>query len=241
MKTNDIYISSFPKSGTTYFSFLLAAARLRHSGMAMVPTLFNIDYLVIDTHKMTGVPAGSIWHDGIGDFYKTHSPYFQVPNFVYVLRNPIDTLRSYFHMRRQLGSTDTVMEYLNGPEGVGSWIHHVKSWLLDNRSASQSVFVTEYEALLADPRAELCTLGAQLGIEFSAATIEFAIGAASIERMRTIEDAFAARNPVFSQFNLEFVRKTQSRQVGEFTPELISAIEAHTRPVYELIKSRLRG
>ena len=37
MKSNDIHICAFPKSGITYFGFLLAAARLRHNGMALVP------------------------------------------------------------------------------------------------------------------------------------------------------------------------------------------------------------
>ena len=69
MRTNDILVSAFPKSGITYFGFLLTAARLHHNGMALRPTMYNIDFLLIDMHKMAGQQTGSIWHDGIGDLY----------------------------------------------------------------------------------------------------------------------------------------------------------------------------
>ena len=241
MKTNDIHVCAFPKSGITFFGFLLVAARLRHNGIALLPTMYNIDFLLIDTHKMAGVASGSIWRDGVGDLYKTHNPYFAVPNVVYLLREPVATLRSYFHFRRQLGARETVDEFLAGPEGIAAWVRHVKSWLLDNRNASQSVFVTEYERLRGDPARELRALGAQLGLEFSAATIEFALAAAGIERMRESEAAFVERNPVYAQFELEFVRRGEQRRVDEFTPELIASIRTHAQPYYETARSRVQA
>lgn len=239
MKSNDIHVCAFPKSGITYFGFLLAAARLRHNGIALLPTMYNIDFLLIDVHKMSNSAPGSIWRDGLGDLFKTHSPYLHVPNAVYLLREPVATLRSYFHFRRQLGSNDSAEDFLMGPEGIASWIQHVKSWLLDNRNASQSLFVTDYEILLADPRAELRAIGTQWGIEFSADAIEFAIEAASLQRMRKVEAAFAAYNPVYAQFNLDFVRKSGDRTVDDMTPELVSLIKAHAQPVYDQAKARL--
>jgi hypothetical protein len=239
MKSNDIHICAFPKSGITYFGFLLAAARLRHNGIALMPTMYNIDFLLIDVHKMANASPGSIWRDGVGDLFKTHSPYLDVPNAVYLLREPVATLRSYFHFRRQLGSTDSAQDFLTGPEGIGAWIQHVKSWLLDNRNASQSLFVTEYEILLADPRAELRALAAQWGLDFSDDTLNYAVEAASLDRMRKIETSFAAHNPVYAQFNLDFVRKTGDRNVGDITPDLVALIKTHAQPVYEQARGRL--
>jgi hypothetical protein len=239
MKSNDIHVCAFPKSGITYFGFLLAAARLRHNGIALMPTMYNIDFLLIDIHKMSSVEPGSIWRDGVGDLFKTHNPFFPVPNAVYLLRNPVDTLRSYFHFRRQLGSNDSAQAFLLGPEGIAAWIHHVKSWLLDNRTASQSLFVTEYETVLADPRGELRALAEQLGLEFSDETLDFAVQAAGIQRMRDVEASFAAHNPVYAQFNLSFVRKADRRDVDDITPELVKLIHTHAQPVYEQVKTRL--
>jgi sulfotransferase family protein len=239
MKTNDIHVCAFPKSGITYFGFLLVAARLKHNGIALTPTMYNIDFLLIDIHKMSNVAPASLWHDGLGDLFKTHGPFMAVPNAVYLLRNPLDTLRSYFHFRRQLGSTDSARDFLSGPEGITAWVNHVKSWLLDNRNASQSLFVTEYEDLQANPHAELRALAAQWGLEFAPDTLDFAVQAASLERMRTLEAAFVSRNPVYAQFNLDFVRKSDSRAVDDITPELVGLIKAHAQPVYEVAKSKI--
>jgi len=240
MKTNDIHVCAFPKSGITYFGFLLVAARLHHDGIDLVPTMYNIDFLLIDTHKMGTRPAGSLWRDGIGDLYKTHLPYLNVPNVIYVLREPVATLRSYFHFRRSLGSTDSAQQFLTGPEGIAGWIHHVKSWLLDNHNVSQSLFVTEYERLRGEPAAELRALGQQLGLTLSDEAIAAALAAASLTRMRESEAAFAARNPVYARFDLEFVRRGERRIVEQITPELSELIRAQTQPVYEAARSRLQ-
>jgi len=239
MRTNDILVAAFPKSGITYFGFLLTAARLHHNGMSLRPTMYNIDFLLIDTHKMTGQTPASIWRDGIGDLYKTHDRFVKVPNVVYVLRDPVDTLRSYFHFRRQLGTRESVAEFLGGPQGIDGWIGHVRSWLIDNRAAEQSVFVTLYESLIARPREELRALGGQLGLDFTPEALDHALGAASLERMRASEAAFVARNPVNAQFALEFVRPSEQRVVEGFTPQLVDSIEARARPIYEQVRSRL--
>jgi len=239
MRTNDILVAAFPKSGITYFGFLLTAARLHHGGMALRPTMYNIDFLLIDTHKMAGQQPGSIWRDGIGDLYKTHDRFAKVPNVIYVLRDPVETLRSYYHFRHQLGTRESVAEFLSGPHGIDGWTAHVRSWLIDNRAAEQSVFVTLYDSLVARPRDELRLLGAQLGLEFSPQTLDYAVAAASLERMRASEAAFVARNPVNAQFTLEFVRPGAQRTAAGFTPQLIESINARARPVYEQVRSRL--
>jgi len=240
MKTNDIHICAFPKSGVTYFGFLLTAVRLHHNGIALVPTMYNIDFLMIDIHKMSNVSVASIWRDGIGDLFKTHNPFFPVPNAVYLLRDPVATLRSYFHFRRQLGTQESAKEFLLGSEGISAWNNHVKSWLIDNRNASQSLFVTEYEKVQAAPKEELRALGQQLGLEFSDASLEHGLSCASLERMRASEAAFTARNPTYARFNLNFVRTEDSRTVEDITAELVNLIKAQTQQVYDLARRSLR-
>jgi hypothetical protein len=239
MKTNDIYLCAFPKSGITYLSFLLAAARLHHNRIPMVPTMYNIDYLIIDIHKMANLVPGDTWKDGFGNFFKTHNSHSALPNVVYMLRKPLDTLKSFYHFRRQLGNADTVQQFLAGSEGIGPWIKHVRSWLLDNRLASQSIFVTEYETLVANPAAELEALAAQFGVEYSAETIAFAVKSAGIENMRRLENSFVKRNPVYKQFALNFVRKTSERTVDGFTPDMVDLVETHAAPVYAAVKARI--
>jgi Sulfotransferase domain len=239
MRTNDILVAAFPKSGITYFGFLLTAARLHYNGLALRPTMYNIDFLLIDTHKMAGRQPGSIWRDGIGDLYKTHDRLAKLPNVIYVLRDPVETLRSYYHFRRQLGTRESVAEFLAGPHGIEAWSGHVRSWLIDNRAAEQSVFVTLYESLVARPRDELRALGGQLGLEFSPEALDYAVATASLEGMRASEAAFVARNPVNARFALEFVRPGGQREVEGFTPPLIESISVRARPLYDEVRSRL--
>jgi hypothetical protein len=236
MKTNDIHLCAYPKSGVTYLSFLLAAARLRYNNMAMTPTFFNIDYLVIDTHKMQGRALGDVWRDGSGNFLKTHSPYLPVPNAIFLLRNPFDTLKSYYFFRKRLGSADTPEGFLAGPEGISGWLHHLKSWINDNKLVSQSLYLVEYERLTAGPAGELRCLLQQLGFEVPEDTIDFAVEAAKIENMRRLEKEFAARNPVYRRFNLEFVREGSSRQIAEFGENLRPFIEGRTGAAYEFAR-----
>jgi len=238
MKTNDIYVCTFPRSGITYLGFLLTAARLHHNGIALQPTMYNIDFLLIDTNRMRSASIASIWRDGVGDFLKTHSAFVAVPNVVYLIRSPVDTLRSYFHFRRQLGSQDSMAEFLQGEDGMRAWVRHVRSWLLDNRSASQSLFVIDYDQLFAHPKQQLMALAEQLGIRFSEESLNFALQVTSLECMRRAEASFRARNPVNARFNLNFVRPGEKRRVDEFTAEHISMIEERAGPVYaEVLQS----
>ena len=115
----------------------------------------------------------------------------------------------------------------------------MKSWLVENRSASQSIFVTEYESLITDPAGELAALGEQLGLRFSAEEIEIAIAASSLSRMRELEDSFSARNPVYGAFGLEFVRKGKHREMDEFNPEIMAFILSHTETLYSWVRSRI--
>jgi len=239
MKTNDIHVCAFPRSGITYLGFLLTAARLHHNGIALQPTMYNIDFLLIDTHKMRHATTASIWRDGIGDFLKTHSLHIPAPNVVYLIRSPVDALRSYYHFRRQLGSQDSMADFLHGEDGMRGWIKHVRSWLIDNNLASQSIFVIDYDQLCANPRQQLVTLGEQLGVQFSDESLEFALQLTSLERMRRAETSFRARNPVSARLNLIFVRRFERRRGDEFTPEQIREIEHEAGPVYAEVMQSL--
>jgi len=255
LKTNDITVCAFPKSGITYLGFLLTAARLKHNGIDLRPTFYNIDWLLIDTHKFnkTFSPL-PLWRDGLGELYKTHSLAQQFSaeqgpphsfNVIYLLRNPVDTLASYFHFRRQLGGARGSMhEWLDGPQGaIEEWKAHVKSWLIDNRNPSQSLYLIEYEALQAVPKQELRSLAHVLGLSLTDESLDYATGMAHIDVMRGNERAFARRNPVYARFNLEFVRPRRplraggseegQRVVNELTPELRGHIERLTRETYD--------
>ena len=211
MLTNDVTIAAYPKSGITYLSFLLATARAVTCGLKIRPTFFNIDWLVIDSHKMQGKDYATIWNDGMGNFIKTHNPASNAPNVIYLLRNPYDTLKSYFHFERQLGNQQTVEAFLEMK--IPEWLRHVKSWLIDNRNVTQSIYLIEYEAI---NEASIKNLGHMLGFNWGDQALTEALRKASMDDMGNSERTFSSHNPVYRRFELEFVRRGKERQVEGF-------------------------
>lgn len=208
MRTNDIHLAAFPKSGITYLSFLLALARLSYNNLKMLPTFFNIDYLIIDSHKMTGREYAHLWGDGMGDFIKTHGSWQNVPNVIYLLRHPYDTLRSYYHFEHQQGRAESMEGFIEVQ--AERWRRHVASWLIDNRDPSQSIYLIEYEQISP---AAICALGMMLGYSW---TLGGRSKLAERDSMRSSEEWFAKHNPVYRRFNLEFVREGKERVVEGF-------------------------
>lgn len=241
MKTNDITIASFPKAGVSYLGYLLTTARAHHNKLAIRPTFFNIDWLLIDEGQMKDLERPTIWRDGMGDFVKTHAD--RPPgrrNVVYVLRNPYDTLKSYYHFLKQWGTPDlgTPRQFLDNPKrGVYAWVRHLNSWMHDQKP-SEPIYVVQYEQLLADPGAELSELFLNLGFDYSDATIEAACEWASLKNMRRLEAAFSANNPSYQRFNMEFVRPGEKRELAGFD-EHRAYIESHTLRVYDEVRSKL--
>lgn len=76
-------------------------------------------------------------------------------------------------------SSGTVM-----PEFLGSWSHHVRSWVDE---APYPVTVIRYEDMLADPGESLAQILAVTGHQVSAAAIDRAVAASRFDRMATLE------------------------------------------------------
>lgn len=207
MKSNDIYVAAYPKSGITWLSFLLATARLRYNNMAMLPTFYNIDWLVIDSHKMGELEYANIWNDGMGNFIKTHA-HVPAANAIYLLRNPYDTLKSYYHFEKRVGGAKDIDSFLK--VRCSQWCDHVRNWLIDSRYYSQSLYLIEYENLSS---ASVCALGMMLGFNWRLGDNSKICDRKS---MRDSELWFAKNNPVYARYEIDFVREGNKREVEGF-------------------------
>lgn len=241
MRTNDITIASFPKAGVSYLGYLLTTARAHHNKLDIRPNFFNIDWLLIDDGQMQGIDRADIWHDGMGDFVKTHKDRPEGRrNVVYVLRNPYDTLRSYYHFLTQWNgkAPGTARQFLDGPEGINKWLRHVQSWVLGQKP-SEPIYVVQYENLVTQPEVELDELFVALGFPgLSNAALDDALQWSSLDNMRRLEGEFSANNPGYQRFNMQFVRPGDKREVAGF--ELLRGyVESKTAKVYEEIVSKL--
>jgi hypothetical protein len=236
MKSNDIIVAAFPKSGVSYLGYLLTTARLHHNKMTLRPNFFNIDFLLIDESKMQKTEYVNVFNDGLGCFIKTHAVRDKVnaPSAIVLIREPFATLRSYYHFRRQFaGAKDTPRQFLEGPHGISAWLAWMASWTSGN--ASQSLHFVDYDRLVKDTRRELFEISEGLGAWWELDSIGEALRWATLDNMRGLEHDFAMHNPVYQKFNLEFIRPGDSREVEGFGEGLRSVVDSRCKGVYDSV------
>lgn len=243
MKTNDIIVAAFPKSGVSYLGYLLVAARAHYNRMDIRPNFFNIDWLLIDDSKMRNIPHAEIWKDGMGDFIKTHQTRDKAgaaPSAIVLIREPFATLRSYYHFRRQFaGERVTPQAFLTGPHGISAWLGWVASWT--SGGASQSLHFVDYDKLMKDTNGQVASIFRALGFEDyeDGFSVQEAVDWATLDNMRLLESQFSANNPVYQNFNLEFIRPGTERAVDGFGEELRPVIDRQCKAAYEAVVSKL--
>ena len=189
LRSCDIVLASFPKSGSTWLRFVLAGAL---TGREMDFDLVRELSPPLGAHR--GGPA--IAPDG-GRLVKSHElPRFvgsrrNRPKVVLLVRDGRDVGISYFHHLRRRGSIpDDFAAYWNGyvagTAGVfGSWQNYIRSWL--DYARTGDVTTVRYEDLLANPTATLTRISEQLQLQLTPAAIEAALRTSTPETMRAKE------------------------------------------------------
>jgi len=171
LRDSDLFICSYPKSGTTWcqhivLSLLLAASNNSRSAEVVKPYSHVSDYapfFEIDPHWCSDgdelIPKIQTNHDHLARrVFNTHLRYDMLPNspssckakFIYLLRSPLDACVSFFHhLSHQAGGgyehdfETFFREWVAGETPFGSWIDHVTSYAeaFGNRSGDQREFL----------------------------------------------------------------------------------------------------
>ncbi len=182
-RAGDIFISSYPRSGTTWLQHIAHA--LRSGG--------DLDFAHISEVVPWFERSLSLGRRSAGDFaalpgpriFKSHLPRAWLPRgarYLYVQRDGRDVLVSYYHFYRSHLGLDESFErfferFMRGELQYGSWFKHVAGW---NRCAGDhSVLIVRYERLLEDLERE---------IDRIASFLELAPDARTRERLRAICD-----------------------------------------------------
>ncbi len=129
-RPEDIYIASYPGSGTTWLQMIvyqLASQGNTHfAHICEVVPFFERSLQVGRNLNVLPPPR----------LFKTHYSHRRLPKvgkYIYVYRNGKDVLLSYFHFYkshlRYRGSFEEFFErFLEGRVGYGSWFNHVSEW-----------------------------------------------------------------------------------------------------------------
>jgi Sulfotransferase domain len=183
---HDVFLASYPRSGSTWLRFILAHA-LGHK-----PDYENIRRMIPPVGRQSQALARL--PDG-GRLIKTHEPRDfphgqRCRRAVYLLRDGRDVAVSYyFFMQRNSDFSGSFPDFLSmflkgRVDGYRPWHLHVRSWLESPLAASGDVLAIRYEDMLRTPDESLARVVEFLGVPADPARLHDAIEAHRFERMR---------------------------------------------------------
>ncbi|CAF9933520.1 MAG: hypothetical protein HETSPECPRED_008685 [Heterodermia speciosa] len=215
-RDSDICFSSYPKSGSTWLSYIIFLLTDSASARDTIQSsLIWVESSWTYLRSEAEVEAASEPR-----VFKSHMPYDMalggVPaenkgRYIYIARNPKDVVTSYYRFesgKSWTGFYDGGWEhwlgmFVDGKVQRGDWFHHVLSWWEASQRAENILFV-KYEDLKRDTTAEIRRIAEFLGksqlTEERMTEIESKIG---FEEMK--KDKFSSLGDV-KEFN-QFFRK----------------------------------
>lgn len=191
LKPNDMFMASYPRSGSTWLRFMLFQILTGED-----PGFQSIDKCIPEIEAHRGIPpilAGS------GRLIKTHEKYRkEYTKALFLVRDPRDVALSSYAAAVDIGLAPLVskgdfdsflLSFLDGKAlQMGSWQEHSRSWLESPLAKNGNLMVVRYEDLRRDSERVLGQLLEFLGVTPDVRVIRKAIENNSLNRMRTKED-----------------------------------------------------
>nr|XP_027804542.1 sulfotransferase 1A1-like [Marmota flaviventris]XP_027804543.1 sulfotransferase 1A1-like [Marmota flaviventris]XP_027804544.1 sulfotransferase 1A1-like [Marmota flaviventris] len=195
---DDVLISTYPKSGTTWLSEILEM--IYHGGNLgkchRAPIYMRVPFLEF---KVPGVPSGleTLKDTPSPRLLKTHLPPGLLPQslldqkvkVIYVARNAKDVAVSYYNFYKMAkvhpdpGTWDSFLEkFMDGKVSYGSWYQHVQEWW--ELSRTHPVLYLFYEDLKENPKSEIRKILEFLGHSVSEETVDHIIQHTSFKEMK---------------------------------------------------------
>lgn len=170
-QSDDVFIVTFPKSGTLWMQQI--GYLIFHDGS---PAPDGLEfYKTTPFLEMFG--AEDVVKMKRPGLIKTHLPYDLIPkspsaNYVYVCRNPKDVCVSFFYHTKGFvaydfadGSFEDYFDvFTQGANDFGDYFDHVLSWYAHRNDPN--VLFLRYEDIKADPRSHVLKFAAFLGEEY---------------------------------------------------------------------------
>ena len=205
LKSEDIILASFPKSGNTWVRNIICnyISIEEMNGK-------TIDFKTLD-EIMPGFVSSSYfnqWAYKIPKFIASHlryGIYFTKPKKILLIRDPRDVMVSYYHFlnnKKHLPNFNSLSDLMQSKKyGIRSWIKHYKSWV------SKADYILTYEDMLKNDVIEIENLFNFLNIKYDKANLEAAVEKSRFKNFKKIEEKFGHSKTDQNLSTFTFVRK----------------------------------
>jgi hypothetical protein len=239
LNPSDIFVASYPRSGSTWLRFLLFEALTKQDA-----GFEDVNRYIPDVGGQSGavdlLPRG-------GRLIKTHEAFR--PDYrraVYIVRDPRDVALSEYAYQKAQGWIDCTFDefldcFVRGTvNGYGSWQQHAQSWLDSPLASTGNLLVIRYVDLRKETKTHLLEIMSFLGVEPDPQVIEAAVQNNNMQNMRKKEE----RTPQIgydprTNSIAEEKRFVRSGSVGgwreRFTPEQLAKIPSVWAPMLSRI------
>jgi peroxiredoxin len=223
-RADDIFIVTYPRSGTTWMQMLLY----------QLTTDGNMDLAHIAQHCPWFERS---MHSGEGfenrpspRLFKTHLPFRQVPKgpgrYIYVARDGRDVAVSYYNLYRNYNQykgtfAEFFEQFMQGKVHYGSWFKHVEGWW-NHRNELNVLFLT-YEELTRDLEGCIRRIAAFCHLELPSERLPVILERCSFAFMKQHETKFDPASETLWENGTQLNSFLRSGHTGdgarELTPE----------------------
>lgn len=213
---DDIFITSYPKSGNTWVRFLIS--NLIYPGGDT--DFANIDDRIPDIYKRYNEDIARMSRPRYLKSHQSFDPRY--PKTLYIVRDIRSVLVSSYHYSVRRGKIDPDMSYtefgrlfLDGsisPQ-YGTWKENVQSWMDARMRQPDRFLLIRYEDLISNGIEELTRITSFFEQDRSPAQIQRAYDLSKFDRMKVIEQKTGsswADTKMSQRKNISFVRSGSS-------------------------------
>jgi hypothetical protein len=215
-RPDDIFIATYPRSGTTWMQMLLY--QMTSDGSMDFEHISEVcpwfERSIVSERDLNALASPRV--------FKTHLRHYLLPGrpcrYIYVVRDGKDVAVSYFHFYcSHFGFTKGLPEFFNmflrGKVQGGSWFTHVSGWWAHREDPN--VLFLHYEDLIGDLEGSIRTIAGFCGLALQADDMPRILNRAGFAFMKQHESKFDHINEVLWEQGMRQRSFLRSGTVGE--------------------------